>query len=56
MALQDLEKGSPVMLQNISELDETYVLECLKGKKFDENSPRKPRKHGAKAHKNSKSE
>lgn len=39
----------PIVLQEVAELDETYVLESFKGTKFDENSPRKPRLHGEKA-------
>lgn len=51
MTLESHLETDPVVLQDISELDETYVLESLKGKKFGENAPRKPRKHGAKASK-----
>ena len=42
-------RRNPIVQQGISELDETYVLECFKGKKLDKNSSRKPRKYGAKA-------
>lgn len=42
-------KAFPVCLKGISELDETYVLESLKGRKFPENASRNPRKHGEKA-------
>ena len=56
MALEAAEKESPVLLQGVSELDETYVLECQKGKKFDKKAPGKPRKHGAKASKRGISE
>ena len=49
MFLQAREKACPTLLKGISELDETYVLESLKGRKFPENAPREPRKHGEKA-------
>ena len=48
-ALEDWIENNPVVLYNISELDETYVLENFKGKKLPENVNRHPRKHGAKA-------
>ena len=44
-------KKEPAKMSGISELDETYVLECEKGRKFGEDAPRKPRKHGAVASK-----
>lgn len=44
-------ESDPVVLKEVAELDETYVLESLKGKKFPEDAPRKPRRHGAKAEK-----
>jgi transposase-like protein len=43
--------SEPTPLIGVCETDETYVLESEKGKKFPENHPRKPRKHGAKASK-----
>ena len=49
MSMEKKEKMSPVVLQEISELDETYVLESFKGIKLPINVGRKPRKHGAKA-------
>ena len=49
MSLQAREEACPTQLGGISELDETYVLESLKGRKFPENASRKPRKHGEKA-------
>lgn len=49
MALEQHFSDNPAVLGNISELDETYVLECLKGTKFSAGSLRKPRKHGARA-------
>lgn len=48
-ALEDWLKQNPVMLSEVSELDETFVLESFKGKKLPESVDRKPRKHGAKA-------
>lgn len=42
---------NPPELTGISEADETYILECYKGKKFAEDFHRKPRKHGAVASK-----
>ena len=49
LALQYLEEMEPTELSNIAELDETYVLESEKGKKFGENATREPRKRGSKA-------
>lgn len=49
LALQYLEEIEPTELQNIAELDETYVLESQKGKKFTDDASRKPRKRGEKA-------
>ena len=51
LVLNSLKTADPVKISGISELDETYVLECEKGRKFAEDAPRKPRKHGAKASK-----
>ncbi|MBO5569862.1 MAG: IS1595 family transposase [Clostridia bacterium] len=51
LALQFIEENLPTELKNIAELDETYVLESEKGKKFDENATREPRKRGSKASK-----
>lgn len=51
LALQDAVESDPVVLENVCELDETFVLECYKGKKLPGNAGRKPRKHGAKAQK-----
>ena len=48
-ALQDWLRDNPVILSDIVELDETFVLESLKGTKIPEGYYRKPRKHGAKA-------
>lgn len=49
MSMEKKEQMSPVVLQEISELDETYVLESFKGTKLPNNVERKPRKHGAKS-------
>ena len=51
LAMQDMLSSSPVVLGKVSELDETYVLENLKGKKLPEGAGRPARKHGAKAQK-----
>lgn len=51
MSLQQLPEISSVCLSDVSEFDETFVLDCYKGKKFDGSVPRNPRKHGAKAEK-----
>ncbi len=40
-----------VRLGDVSELDETFVLDCYKGRKFCNNMSRKSRKHGAKGEK-----
>jgi len=56
LALEYLEECNPTELKNIAELDETYVLESEKGKKFDENATRAPRKRGSKASKRGLSE
>ena len=39
-------ENSPIVLKEIAELDETYVLESRKGSKFQEDAPRPPRLHG----------
>ncbi len=49
MALQQMPEIEAVCLGDVSELDETFVLDCHKGKKLGDDIPRKPRKHGAKA-------
>lgn len=51
LALQDIIVENPVILKQVSELDETYVLECLKGKQLPPEAGRCARKHGAKAQK-----
>ena len=51
MSLQQLPEINGVCLGDVSEFDETFVLDCYKGKKLDSSIPRKPRRHGAKAEK-----
>ena len=51
LSLQSEENDWPTVIGNVCELDDTYVLESLKGSKICENYWRKPRKHGAKAQK-----
>lgn len=49
MALLELPVVADICLGDVSEFDETFVLDCYKGKKLDTGIGRKPRKHGAKA-------
>ncbi len=49
LSLQKMDEKNPSVLQDVSELDETFVLECYKGKRLPANITRMPRKHGAKA-------
>jgi transposase-like protein len=51
VCLENEISSSPVTLDGVCELDETYVLESEKGRKFPENYHRKPRKRGGKASK-----
>ena len=51
LALQELPVTQNACLNEVSELDETFVLESYKGKKLPAEVSRKPRKHGAKAQK-----
>lgn len=51
LALEDISAEEPVILQDVSELDETYVLDCQKGRRCADNDDRSVRKHGAKAQK-----
>ena len=51
MALQQLPEINGVCLGEVSEFDETFVLDCYKGKEMDDSIPRRPRRHGAKAEK-----
>ena len=47
MELETMESSKPTVLQDVSELDETYVLECYKGKHLPSFVNRPARKHGA---------
>lgn len=51
LALQELPEVRDVCLGEVSELDETYVLDSYKGKKLDPTVGREARRHGAKARK-----
>ncbi len=51
MALQELPETADVCLGDVSEFDETFVLDCYKGRKLNADTGRKPRRHGAKASK-----
>lgn len=51
LALEAEEARNPTVLSGVCELDDTYVLECYKGKKLPADFWRKPRKHGATAQK-----
>jgi len=51
MALQDMLRKDPICISGTAELDETFVLDCYKGKPVPESAGRDVRKHGAKASK-----
>lgn len=51
LALQELPEAADVCLGEVSEFDETFVLDCYKGRKLDNTAQRAPRRHGAKAQK-----
>ena len=51
LALQELPEVKNICLREVSELDETYVLDSYKGKKLAPTVGRKARRHGAKAQK-----
>ena len=51
LELEARNSAEPTLLDEVSELDETFVLECYKGKKLPGNVDRPARKHGAKAQK-----
>lgn len=51
LALQDMMASDPATLAQVSELDETFVLECFKGKELPPDAGRPARRHGAKAQK-----
>ena len=50
-ALENMEISRPTRLSAVTECDETYVLENVKGTKITDDYGREPRKHGAKASK-----
>ncbi len=49
LAMEEIERENPIILGNVQEFDETYVLESEKGKKFGPDAKRPPRKRGKKA-------
>lgn len=49
MALQKIPETANVRLEDVSEFDETFVLDCYKGRTLNPQTERKPGKHGAKA-------
>ena len=51
LALETLKAEEPVVLDDVAELDETFVLDCYKGKSIPQEAGRPARKHGAKAEK-----
>ena len=51
LELESITSANPKMLEDVSELDETFVLECYKGKQLPDSVERPARKHGAKAQK-----
>jgi hypothetical protein len=51
LSLESEEEREPIVLCGVCELDDTYVLESLKGSKIPDDYWRKPRKHGATAQK-----
>lgn len=51
LELEARNSAEPTLLDEVSELDETFVLECYKGKKLPDTVERPARKHGAKAQK-----
>lgn len=51
MALEDFFGESPVVLGDVTEFDETFVLDSYKGKPIPETAGRPSRRHGAKAQK-----
>ena len=48
LALQELPETADVCLGEVSEFDETFVLDCYKGRKLEDTVCQAPRKHGAK--------
>jgi len=55
-ALEDAEKRNPTELSGVCEIDDTFVLESLKGTRLPGDYWRSPRKHGAVAQKRGISE
>ena len=51
LAMETEERTFPTVLEGVCELDETFVLESMKGSKLPDEYWRKARKHGAKARK-----
>lgn len=51
IALQKFPDSKNILLGEVSELDETFVLDSYKGKQLPDDITRKARKHGAKAEK-----
>lgn len=51
MAMAEAPGFNDTIFGGVSELNETFVLECEKGRRFADNAPMKPRRHGAKASK-----
>lgn len=49
LALEDIQEISPAMIEDVVEVDETYVPESEKGTKFGPGAKRKPRKRGTPA-------
>lgn len=51
LALQELPEAADTCLGEVSEFDETFVLDCYKGRKLEDTVRRAPRRHGSKAEK-----
>lgn len=51
IALEKFQEEQGFCLNDVSEMDETFVLDSYKGKALPGSVPRKPRRHGAKAEK-----
>ena len=51
LALQELPEMTGVCLEDVSEVDETFVLDCYKSRPMDAAAGRSPRRHGAKTKK-----
>ena len=49
MAFQNMLEKEPVILSGVAELDETFVLDCYKGKRLPGEVGRDARRHGTKA-------